>query len=121
MQFATGADAVGRVAAADMAEVHGGIRHGERRIVVALLQGFAQLHQAADGFVHQIDGVDAARRIAGMAGLADDANGIGHVALVRAHRLQRGRLADDGEIRTNGGRGGEVTRAGHRRFFICGG
>ncbi len=40
--------------------------------------------------------------------------------LVCAHRLQRGWFADDGEIRPNGGGGGEITCAGHRRFFICG-
>ncbi|MNT36269.1 hypothetical protein D3C72_1723420 [compost metagenome] len=43
------------------------------------------------------------------------------MALVRTHRLQRGWLTDNGEVRADAGRGGEVTCAGHRRFFICGG
>ncbi|MNE75541.1 hypothetical protein D3C80_1717110 [compost metagenome] len=121
MQLAAGADTVGRIAPVDMTEVHGRVGHGKGRVVKALLQRFAQLHQAADGFMHQIDGVHAARRVTRVAGLADDADGVGYVALVRTHRLQRGWLTDNGEVRTDAGRGGKITCAGHRRFFICGG
>ena len=54
---------------------------------------------ATNGIVHQLNGVDAARRIAGVAGLPLDTDGVGHMAFVRAYRLQRGWFADDGAIR----------------------
>ena len=83
----------------DSPEVERRIGYGEGIVVIALFQRVAQLHDATNGIVHQLNGVDAARRIAGVAGLPLDTDGVGHMAFVRAYRLQRGWFADDGAIR----------------------
>ncbi|MNE63829.1 hypothetical protein D3C80_1592030 [compost metagenome] len=67
MQFAAGADTVGCVTAVQTTEIQRGIRHGEGIVVEAFFQGVAQHHNAANGVVHQLNGIDAARRIAGVA------------------------------------------------------
>ena len=104
-----------------MAKVHGRIGNGEAVVVIALFQSVAQLHQVTDRVVHQFDGVDAARRIAGVARLALHANHMGEMAFVRAHRLQRGRLANNGAVWTNARCFREVLSARHGGFFIGGG
>ena len=83
------------------AEVQRRVRHGERVVVIASLQVVAQGHDAADGVMHQLNGVHAARRIAGVAGLAEHAHGGRDMAFMCANRLQRRRLADDRAIRAN--------------------
>ncbi len=120
MQFAAGADTVGGIAAMQAAEVQRRIRHGERVVVVALFQIVAQGHDAADGVMHQLDGVHAARRVAGVAGLTQHAHGRRDMAFMRADRLQRRRLADDRAIRANRRVFREVARARHAGFFVGG-
>ena len=68
--------------------------------------------------MHQFNRVDAACRVAGVARLPLNANRVGHVAFVRAYRLQRCGLADNGAIRSQLGRLGEVAGAGHAGLFI---
>ncbi|MNU10273.1 hypothetical protein D3C72_2573310 [compost metagenome] len=48
-------------------EIERGIWHGEGIVVEAFFQGVAQHHDAANGVVHQLNGIDAACRIAGVA------------------------------------------------------
>lgn len=88
MQLAASAYTIGCITAIDIAKIHGGISHRKGWIVVTLLQRVAPRCQLANGSVHQIDSVDTARRITGVARLADDANGIGDMAFVRVHWLQ---------------------------------
>ena len=52
MQFATGANAVGGIAAVNGPKVKCGIRDGKCGVVITLFQVIAQLHDAADGIVH---------------------------------------------------------------------
>ena len=47
-----------------------------------------------------------------------NANRVGHVAFVRAYRLQRRGLADNGAVWSQLGRLGEVAGAGHAGLFI---
>ena len=76
MQLTTSANTVRGVAAVNMPEVECGVWHGKRFIVIAFFQVIAQLQNMADGVVHQFDSVNPARRIAGVARLTHNSNGI---------------------------------------------
>ena len=120
MQFAAGADTVGRITAVQAAEVKRWVRHGERLVVIALFQIVAQGHDAANRVMHQLNGVHAARRIAGVAGLSEHAHRGRNMAFMRPNRLQRGRFADDRAVRTNRCIFREITCARHAGLFIGG-
>ncbi len=102
----------------DSAQVEGWVRDRKRLEVIALFKQIAQLHNPADGVVHQLNRVDPARRIAGVAGLALNTDRVGHMAFVGADRLQGGGLADDGAVRAQPGGFGKVARAGHAGLFV---
>ena len=105
----------------DSAQVEGWVRDRKRLEVIALFKQIAQLHNPADGVVHQLNRVDPARRIAGVAGLALNTDRVGHMAFVGADRLQGGGLADDGAVRAQLGGFGKIARAGHAGLFVGGG
>ncbi|CFW74576.1 Uncharacterised protein [Salmonella enterica subsp. enterica serovar Bovismorbificans] len=84
----------------NMAQIQRWIRNGKRLVVIPRFQRVTQLHDMANRIVHQFNGVNPTRRVAGMTGLPQDANDIRDMPFVRAYRLQRRRFANDRAVRT---------------------
>lgn len=52
-----------------MAQIQRWIRNGKRLVVIPRFQRVTQLHDMANRIVHQFNGVNPTRRVAGMTGL----------------------------------------------------
>ena len=121
VQLAAAADAVRAVAPLDVAEVQGGLGHGEAVIRVLLLQIPLQLEHLTHGLVHDLHGIDAVGGIRTVAASACDANGFRYVALVGHHGHQPGGFADHRVVGFEFGCGGDGAGPGHGGLFIGGG